>query len=143
MIRREKENQGNDYAGISILDSPDNIIGGSDENERNIISGNITGISISGDAATGNRIEGNYIGTNAGGTKGIGNDNGIYINAPGNFIGGSTPGTGNLISGNGGPGGGDCNRTGSWCRWQHYSGKSDRNRPIQVLMQYLITLVQR
>ncbi len=97
---------GNDFAGISIVESPDNKIGGSDENERNVISGNIVGISISGADATGNRIEGNYIGTNAEGTGNIGNDTGISINAPGNFIGGSTPGTGNLISGNGGPGGG-------------------------------------
>ena len=98
--------RGNDFAGISIVESPGNIIGGPDEGERNVISGNITGIFISGFDATGNRIEGNYIGTNAGGTKAIGNDTGISVSAPGNFIGGSTQGTGNLISGNGGPGGG-------------------------------------
>ncbi len=97
---------GNDFAGISIVESPENIIGGSDENERNVISGNIVAISISGVDATGNRIEGNYIGTNAEGTGNIGNDTGISVNAPGNVIGGSTPGAGNLISGNGGPGGG-------------------------------------
>ncbi len=101
-----EQKRGNDFAGVSIVESPDNIIGGPSEGERNVISGNITGISISGVEATGNRIEGNYIGTNAGGTKGIGNDTGIYINAPGNFVGGSAPGAGNLISGNGGPGGG-------------------------------------
>ncbi len=92
--------QGNDFSGIAIIDSPDNIIGGTTGQERNLISGNVVGISIRNNNATGNKILGNFIGTNAGGIKGVGNDNGITINAPSNFIGGSAEGSGNVISGN-------------------------------------------
>ena len=50
----------------------------------------------------GNVIEGNYIGTNATGSADLGNSgSGIYVYlSTGNTIGGSFPGTGNLISGN-------------------------------------------
>ena len=60
------------------------------------------GIHISGSDATGNRIVGNYLGTDASGTKDMGNsENGIFISgAPNNTIGGTTPGTRNVISGN-------------------------------------------
>ena len=57
--------------------------------------------------AGGNTIQGNYIGTDATGATSLalsatGNENGIFINgAPGNTIGGTTFGQGNLISGNG------------------------------------------
>ena len=50
----------------------------------------------------GNVIEGNYIGTNATGTTDLGNSgSGVYVHSStGNTIGGSSPGAGNLISGN-------------------------------------------
>ena len=50
----------------------------------------------------GNIIEGNYIGTDATGTTDLGNSgSGVYVYlSTGNTIGGSSPGTGNLISGN-------------------------------------------
>lgn len=53
-----------------------------------------------------NIIQGNFIGTNAAGTDGLGNlNNGIDITAsPGNLIGGTAPGAGNLISANDGNG---------------------------------------
>ena len=84
--------RGNDFYGISISDSPDNIIGGPSEQERNVISRNNAGISIGGVNATGNRIEGNYITDN--------DFNGIGVSSSGNFVGGTYPGAGNLISGN-------------------------------------------
>ena len=50
----------------------------------------------------GNVIEGNYIGTDATGTTDLGNSgSGVYVySSTGNIIGGSSPGAGNLISGN-------------------------------------------
>jgi len=93
----------NSFNGVVILDAPNNIIGGTTAQARNIISGNTqNGVIISGTAATGNKIEGNYIGTNKTGTGDLGNTfNGISIlGAPGNTIGGTTAGARNIISGN-------------------------------------------
>jgi CSLREA domain-containing protein len=88
-------------AGVHIDGAPDNEIGGTLVEERNIISGNGDGIFVSGGNATGNLIRGNYIGTDAAGTVALGNDGqGVFISAPGNTIGGTTSGAGNVISGN-------------------------------------------
>ena len=59
------------------------------------------GIRIAG--ASGNLVRGNYIGTDVTGTVGLPNRFwGIELtDAPGNTIGGTEPGAGNLISGNG------------------------------------------
>jgi streptogramin lyase len=51
--------------------------------------------------SNGTTIEGNYIGTNLSATTAFPNFIGISINAPGNTIGGTVAGFGNLISGNG------------------------------------------
>jgi titin len=70
---------------------------------RNLISGNQTGIDVSGGAGSGNVIEGNLIGTNASGTSALGNTGSGIDNTFGPFgllIGGTTPGAGNVISGN-------------------------------------------
>lgn len=57
---------------------------------------------ISGLSATGNVVQGNFIGTDVTGTASLGNgNNGVLLGAPGNLIGGTTPGTRNIISGNG------------------------------------------
>ncbi len=93
--------------GISIGSAPNNIIGGTSPEERNIISGNSFAVSIlfapfplTGDA-TENQIIGNYIGTDITGTVGLGNDVGVVVGAGSNtLIGGVTPGAGNVISGN-------------------------------------------
>ena len=82
----------------------ENTIGGSTPEERNIISGNIgDGVSISGGR---NHVQGNYIGTDVSGTIALPNNNGMNIccGAYENTIGGSGPGEGNVISGNGGRG---------------------------------------
>ena len=91
------------YHGISINNSANNTIGGTTAAERNVISGNtFSGIYISGSSSANNLIQGNYIGTNLAGNAGLGNQFGIYMsgNGSGNVIGGTTAGTGNLISGN-------------------------------------------
>jgi hypothetical protein len=57
------------------------------------------GVDISS-GGTGNHIEGNYIGTNTAGTSADPNGNGVHVQGSGNVIGGSTPETRNIISGN-------------------------------------------
>lgn len=69
----------------------------------NVISGNAySGILLSGNNATANKITGNFIGTDATGKAALPNGyGGLYLtNAGANQIGGTTPGAGNVISGN-------------------------------------------
>ncbi|MBW3539574.1 MAG: right-handed parallel beta-helix repeat-containing protein, partial [Planctomycetes bacterium] len=93
--------------GIRLDGSAGNVIGTNgdgvdDAAEGNLISGNIQqGVYIVGSGASGNVVAGNYIGTNAAGTAALGNSHGVFLqDAPGNIIGGSAPGAGNLLSGN-------------------------------------------
>ncbi len=61
------------------------------------------GVRITGSGATGNVVLGDYIGTNAGGAGPLPNiQDGVLIDsgASGNTVGGTAPGSGNLISGN-------------------------------------------
>ncbi|MCL1472975.1 hypothetical protein LAY57_20120, partial [Argonema antarcticum A004/B2] len=89
---------GNTNEGVFITGS-NNIIGGSNASERNIISGNdSSAIFLS---STNNKVQGNYIGTDVTGTKDLGNANeGVYITGSNNIIGGSNVGERNIISGN-------------------------------------------
>jgi hypothetical protein len=91
----------NGSSGVT-LNSANNIVGGSTAGDRNVISGNTqSGIVISGSTATGNQIKGNYIGTNAVGDTSLANgSSGVFLNSASNFVGGSTAGEGNVISGN-------------------------------------------
>ena len=95
----------NGMEGIWIApDAQDNIIGGSSAEERNVISGNdLFGLNISGRGATGNVVKGNYIGVDASGSAALANGHGLVISdgPQNNAIGGSAPGEGNVISGNG------------------------------------------
>ncbi len=92
--------------GVNILHSPDNIIGGSNEGEGNVISGNIVeGVYLFGAASKDNVVAGNRIGTNRDGTAALPNRVGVRLeNSPENVVGGATDavgqGPGNLISGN-------------------------------------------
>jgi titin len=93
---------GNTNDGILLSGEGSVIIGGTDANTRNVISGNVNGIELTS-ASSGCTIEGNYIGTDVTGTKALGNSNvGVAINfqSDDNTIGGTTAGAGNLISGN-------------------------------------------
>jgi hypothetical protein len=108
------------FSSIAGTSANGNVIGGTTAADRNVISGNRTGIAINsqdGSDASGNTIEGNFVGTNAAGTSGISNSgDGILLNNShgssilnNNVIGGTTgttPGgacTGacNVISANG------------------------------------------
>src|ERR1044072_8295674 len=88
--------------GIRIESAPNNTIGGTATAARNVISGNTNnGVFIFNTGSTGNQVLGNYMGTNAAGTAALGNGFGTLIfNAPGNTIGGTVAGAGNVISGN-------------------------------------------
>jgi uncharacterized repeat protein (TIGR01451 family) len=91
--------------GIQIVGSSGNTIGGSSTGAGNLISGNLgSGIRVlfAGRDSSANLIEGNRIGTTADGTSAQGNHiSGVLISgASANQIGGSDPGTGNVISGN-------------------------------------------
>ncbi len=81
-----------------------NTIGGTTPAERNIISGNTwQGVGIVGSGSDNNVILGNYLGTNAAGTAAIPNllSGVILFGGPkNNVIGGTSPGAGNVVSGN-------------------------------------------
>ncbi|MFO0908858.1 MAG: Calx-beta domain-containing protein [Isosphaeraceae bacterium] len=90
--------------GVLIFDSPKNTIGGTTDDARNVIGGNNgDGLIILGPLASGNRVLGNWVGFNiVDGLESlfIPNQNGIVIQAPGNFIGGAITGAGNTIDNN-------------------------------------------
>jgi IPT/TIG domain/PASTA domain len=106
---------GNANEGVLIIGGSYNTVGGTAVPDRNVISANGgSGVHIQRTAptsptgATGNIVEGNYIGTNATGDAALGNaSDGIQLDwqAQGNTIGGSVPGAGNVVSGNGQAGG--------------------------------------
>ena len=109
---------GNGDAGILMGDGTGNVIGGNALGLGNVISANgKDGIDAVGMGNIGNYIRGNFIGTDATGTKPLGNKgDGIFVGEGTNFlkpapgvaskiiIGGTTPGSGNIIAANGGNG---------------------------------------
>ncbi len=93
---------GNGLSGVHIQ-SPGNNVGGITSGAGNLISGNgQDGIFLDGASAASNVVQGNFIGTAVGGTTGLKNIRaGVGISdAPGNTIGGTVLGAGNLISAN-------------------------------------------
>ena len=94
------------WMGIAIGGgAKDNIIGGTDPEDRNIVSGisHSSGIQIIDEGTNNNKVIGNYIGVGASGETSLGNYlRGIVIHygAKGNIIGGSNPEERNVISGN-------------------------------------------
>jgi hypothetical protein len=79
-----------------------NIIGSINPAGRNVISGNLQyGVYLTNTA--GNVISGNYLGVNAGGETALGNRlSGVALfGGTQNIIGGTAPGAGNVLSGNG------------------------------------------
>ena len=100
-----------------VVENSFNLIGGPNVGDRNVISGSANfgatsyhdGIYVPDQAAnplniepTGNVIENNLIGLDAAGTKSIKNEYaGVEDRGSGNIYGGTAPGLGNVISGNG------------------------------------------
>ena len=87
---------GNGLDGILVSQSPDTTVQG------NLISGNgRAGVDLSLES-TNTIVVGNDIGTDAAGNPVLGNASyGVYVASSGNQIGGTGPGQGNLIAGNG------------------------------------------
>lgn len=97
--------------GITIDDSPNTVIGGTGQYERNVISGNESTLyshgiyAVAGDNSN-LVIQGNYIGTDITGMIDLGNAAfGIFVGDPsgtydGLIIGGSSAGEGNVVSAN-------------------------------------------
>ena len=92
----------NYVTGVTIVDAPNSLIGGTKPGEGNLISANAgTGLNLVG-AAEGTVIEGNLIGTDRAGTSALGNlGAGVGIDSNGITVGGTVSGEGNVISGNG------------------------------------------
>jgi hypothetical protein len=86
-----------------LVEAPRDTIGGTSAGAANIISGNSgVGVDIK---ASNCLVEGNVIGTNQAGSAVVGNtSDGIYVEASGASIGGTSAGGGNTIAFNGGPG---------------------------------------
>ena len=85
------------HMGITIFGDY-NIIGGTTEEARNVISGNVfEGIDV---FANGNIIQGNYIGTDVYGTTAVPNYAGVRLQGDFNLVGGLRAEAGNVISGN-------------------------------------------
>ncbi len=83
-----------------IVQGSNNLVGGVSPAARNVISGNQTGIQVTDATATGNRIAGNYVGLDASGTLAIpGSGTGIILDgtSSGSKVGGTTPGSGNVV----------------------------------------------
>ena len=91
--------RGNTNEGIFITGGTGTKIGGTASSERNVISGNGSdGIDFQ---STNGLIQGNYIGTDKTGTTNLHNNHtGIKVNgyAGNNLIGGTVPGSGNLVA---------------------------------------------
>src|SRR5262249_19809896 len=96
----------NKGGGLSVDNSTGALIGGATPLDRNVISGNGTmgaGITLGPNgfdrSAT---IEGNFIGTDPTGqtvpVNQVGNGEGIEVRSNGNTVGGTAPGTGNVIA---------------------------------------------
>lgn len=96
---------GNRLLGIYVgPGAQGNVIGGDTAGERNIIGGNVRdGVQIQGDGADHNVVSGNWIGLRPDGLQMANGWDGVRIfdNACQNRVGGTAPGEGNVISGNG------------------------------------------
>ena len=94
-----------------VIQSSSNLIGGPNVGDRNVISSNIqsSGIYVPGQTnnplgitPTANVVENNIIGLDAKGTKVLSNSlEGVTDSGTGDTYGGTTPGLGNVVSGNG------------------------------------------
>ena len=90
--------------GVLILGTGDVTVGGTSAGASNLISGNGgAGVRIEAPSCL---VEGNLIGTNLAGSVAVANasDGVLIVGTGGATVGGTSAGTSNLISGNGGPG---------------------------------------
>jgi hypothetical protein len=97
---------GNGNDGVLLDSTAGVLVGGTAPGSSNVISANVaSGVEFGGNSSAFDVVQGNLIGTDAGGVSALGNSTGVFVNnAPFNTIGGTAPFSGNLISGNTGPG---------------------------------------
>ena len=89
----------NTIGGTSSIDAGTGFLSGA----GNVISDNNgAGVTIQSAGSTGNIVQGNFLGTDVTGKVALPNQQGglLIVGAANNTVGGSDPGTGNLISGN-------------------------------------------
>lgn len=93
---------GNGEDGVLLDGTVGVTIGGTPFGSGDVISGNsLSGVELSGPSTSGDVVEGDLIGTDATGKVALGNSTGVLVNgSPYDVIGGSTPGSGNIVSGN-------------------------------------------
>ena len=92
---------GNGWNGVRVASGSNNLVGGVQPAQRNVIASNgAEGVFLN--LANGNTVQGNFIGTDAGGTTALGNGaEGIEVRfGSDNLIGGTVPGSGNVIAAN-------------------------------------------
>jgi hypothetical protein len=94
--------RGNRFFGVTLDGGAKNTVGGTTPGARNLISGNNgTAVEISDNGKGGNKVQGNLMGTQKDGSSIIGGaQEGVFIDAPNNQIGGVEPGAGNVIAHN-------------------------------------------
>jgi hypothetical protein len=86
------------FLGVQIINATNTTVGGPGPSDGNVISGNTSeGITIAGPNTS---VEGNYVGTNVAGNAAIGNQDGIFVDANNNTIGGTSIADRNYVSGN-------------------------------------------
>jgi hypothetical protein len=90
---------GNTQYGVWSYGNHDTI-GGTTAAARNIISGNATDGILLNNTAANETVQGNYIGTDLNGANPVPNSNGVELGDNNNTIGGTAPGSTNVISGN-------------------------------------------
>lgn len=93
----------NGFAGLTLFNGANsNHIGGTAVTARNLLSGNGSyGLVMADFLTRGNLVEGNWLGVDSTGTNALNNgtaDVGLWNGANGNWIGGVSPGAGNLIA---------------------------------------------
>lgn len=82
--------------------SGSNTIGGTGAGQRNVFSGNVTGVIVSGSSATSNVIRNNYMGLTPAGDTANPNNIGLILSggASSNTVGGTQAAQANFLSGN-------------------------------------------
>ena len=100
----------NEREGIRLTNSANgNLIGGTQANQRNLISANKSGQIDINESSANNIVQGNYVGTDVTGTIGLSYHVSSFTievddDSHDALIGGTAPGAGNLVSGNGNDG---------------------------------------